>query len=129
MMTTFWSRTKPYLFFGLAWAVPGLGHFLQRRVSKGIIFFGGISALLFLGLLMGGQVGLLYDLQPYTIIRFIGGVGSGLFFAAVKLAGTGAGNPLSPAFDFGSTYLVCAGLINFLVAFNAFELAREGNHV
>jgi len=123
-MTTFWSRTKPYLFFGLAWAIPGLGHFLQKRVFKGIIFFCGILALLLLGLRMGGQVGLLYDLQPYTIIKFIGGLGSGLFFAAVKLAGTGAGNPLSPAFDFGSTYLVCAGLINLLAAFNAFRLIR-----
>ena len=128
-MTTFWSRTKPYVLFGLAWAVPGLGHFLQKRMFKGLIFLSGILALLVLGLLMGGQVGLLYDLQPYTIIRFIGGLGSGLFFAAIKLVGNGAGNPLSPAFDFGSTFLICAGLINFLVAFNAFELAREGSHV
>jgi hypothetical protein len=129
MMTTFWSRTKPYLFFGLAWALPGLGHFLQKRTVKGIVFFSGILALTLLGLWMGGQVGLLYDLQPYTIIKFVGGLGSGLFFAAVKLAGAGAGNPLSPAFDFGSTYLVCAGLINFLVAFNAFEIAQETSHV
>ncbi len=128
-MTTFWSSTKPYLFFGLAWAIPGLGHFLQRRVLKGIIFSSGILALFALGLLMGGQVGLLYDLQPYTIIKFFGGLGSGLLFAAIKWAGAGAGNPLSPAFDFGSTYLICAGLINILVAFNAFELAREGNDV
>jgi hypothetical protein len=128
-MKTFLLRTKPYLFFGLAWAVPGLGHFLQKRTVKGAVFFSGILALLLLGLMMGGQVGLLYDLQPYTIIRFIGGLGSGLFFAAIKLAGAGAGNPLSPAFDFGSTYLICAGLINFLVAFNAFELAREAGHV
>jgi len=72
---------------------------------------------------------MLYDLQPYTIIKLVGGLGSGLFFAVIKLAGAGAGNPLSPAFDFGSTYLVCAGLINFLVAFNAFEVARETSHV
>jgi hypothetical protein len=128
-MENFLSKLRPYLFFGLAWAVPGLGHFLQKRMFKGIIFCSGILALLVLGLLMGGQAGLLYDLQPYTIIKFIGGLGSGLFFAAIKLAGVGTGNPLSPAFDFGSTYLVCAGLINFLVAFNAFELAREAGHV
>jgi hypothetical protein len=128
-MKTFLLRTKPYLFFGLAWAFPGLGHFLQKRIFKGIIFCSGILALLVLGLWMGGQVGLLYDLQPYTIIRFIGGLGSGLFFAAIKLAGAGAGNPLSPAFDFGSTYLVCAGLINLLIAFNAFEVARESGRV
>jgi hypothetical protein len=128
-MENFLSKLRPYLFFGLAWAVPGLGHFLQKRMFKGIIFCSGILALLVLGLLMGGQAGLLYDLQPYTIIKFIGGLGSGLFFAAIKLAGVGTGNPLSPAFDFGSTYLVCAGLINFLVAFNAFELARKERHV
>jgi hypothetical protein len=128
-MKTFLLRLKPYLFFGLAWVIPGLGHVLQRKIRKGIIFFAGILALILLGLRMGGQAGLLYDFQPYTIIKFIGGLGSGLFFAVIKLAGAGAGNPLSPAFDFGSTYLVCAGLINFLVAFNAFELAREAGHV
>ena len=128
-MKTFMSRAKPYLFFGLAWAFPGLGHFLQKRMVKGIIFFSGILGLVLLGLRMGGQVGLLYDYQPYTIIKFIGGVGSGLFFAAIKLAGAGIGNPISPAFDFGTTYLVSAGLINFLVAFNAFEVARETDRV
>jgi hypothetical protein len=128
-MKTLMSRAKPYLFFGLAWAFPGLGHFLQKRMVKGIIFFSGILGLVLLGLRMGGQVGLFYDYQPYTIIKFIGGVGSGLFFAAIKLAGAGTGNPISPAFDFGTTYLVSAGLINFLVAFNAFEVARETDRV
>ncbi|MGB7297358.1 MAG: DUF6677 family protein [Candidatus Aminicenantales bacterium] len=128
-MSSFLSRAKPYLFFGLAWAFPGLGHFLQKRIFKGLLFCFGILALLLLGLQMGGQIGMLYDFQPYTIIKFIGGVGSGLFFAAVKLAGLGAGNPLSPAFDFGTTYLVSAGLINFLIAFNAFEVARAADRV
>jgi len=53
-MQTIISRAKPFLFFGLAWAFPGLGHFLQKRIIKGIIFFSGILALLALGLLMGG---------------------------------------------------------------------------
>jgi hypothetical protein len=128
-MHSFLSKTKPYLVFGLAWAFPGLGHFLQKRVFKGIVFFSGILALVLLGLRMGGQVGVLYDLQLYTILKFTGGLGNGLLLAAIKLAEAGAGNPLSPSFDFGSTYLVCAGLINFLVAFNAFEVARESAHV
>jgi hypothetical protein len=128
-MPSFLSKTKPYVVFALAWAFPGLGHFVQKRVFKGIVFLSGILALLLLGLRMGGQVGVLYDLQLLTILKFVGGLGNGLLLAAIKLAGAGVGNPLSPSFDFGTTYLVCAGLINFLIAFNAFEIAREAAHV
>jgi hypothetical protein len=123
------SRIRPFLFFGLAWAFPGLGHVLQKKIAKGTVFCLGVSALVVLGLVMGGQVGVLYDLQPYTILRFVGSLGNAAAFFAVKWSGLGAGRAAASTFDFGTTYLVCAGLMNFLIAFNAYEVAREDDHV
>ena len=37
----------------LAWLCPGLGHFYQGRVAKGVIFFCSITSLLAAGLWMG----------------------------------------------------------------------------
>jgi len=123
------SRTQAFVFFLCAWAVPGLGHFLQKQMKKGIIFFSGIVILLSLGLIMQGQIGLLYDSQPLTLIKFLGSIGNGIFLIIIKLAGFGAGNARSVTFDYGTAYLVASGFMNFLVAIHAYEQARGVKHV
>jgi hypothetical protein len=123
------SRTQAIIFFLCAWAIPGLGHFLQKKIKKGIIFLSGIVVLLSLGLVMQGQIGLLYDLQPLTLIKFLGSIGNGIFFIILKLAGFGAGNAKAVTFDYGTAYLVASGFMNFLVAINAYEQARGVKHV
>ncbi len=44
----------PWLAAFLAWLVPGLGHFYQRRWGKGGLFFTCILATFFYGLWLGG---------------------------------------------------------------------------
>ena len=123
------SRIQAFMFFLSAWAVPGLGHFLQKKIKKGIVFFSGIVILLSLGLIMKGQIGLLYDFQPLTLIKFLGSIGNGVLFIIIKLAGFGAGNARAVTFDYGTAYLVASGFMNFLVAINAYEQARGVKHV
>jgi len=118
------SHKKPCLFFFLAWIFPGLGHFLQKRILKGVVFLSGILSLLILGLIMKGQIGFLYDYQPLTIIRFLGSLGSGVLYFLLKLTGLGAGNIGAVSFDYGSAYLISAGLLNYLIAFNAYRIAK-----
>ena len=55
-------------------------------------------------------------------------LGAGAFYWAAKVAGLGAGNPAAVTFEIGTTYLVAAGLMNYLVAFHAYETARGIRH-
>lgn len=115
---------KPYAILFLAWLFPGMGHIAQKKYLKGVVFLTGILLLLILGLLMEGKF---YDTQqfhPLLILGFLGDLGSGLFFFIIKLLGLGNGNINAITFHYGTTYLVCAGLINYLVALNAFDIAK-----
>jgi len=123
------TRVKPFLFFLLSWTIPGLGHFLQKKKVKAGVFLIGIFSLLVLGLFMQGQIGFLYDMQPYTLVKFLGGLGIGLFYFIIRLAGLGTGNPAVVTFGFGSAYIVAAGLMNYLIAINAYEIAKKSNNV
>jgi hypothetical protein len=115
---------NPYVIFFLSWLVPGLGHLLQKKTVKAAVFFSGILALLVMGLLMKGKF---YDtsvMHPLLLLGFLGDLGNGLFYFAVKFLNLGAGDIRAVTFHYGTAYLASAGLLNFLVALNAFDLAK-----
>jgi hypothetical protein len=115
---------NPYLIFFLSWLVPGLGHLLQKKTIKGIVFFCGILSLLVMGLLMNGKF---YDtsvLHPLLLLGFLGDLGNGLFYIIISLAHLAVGDIKSVTFHYGTAYLASAGLLNYLVALNAFDLAK-----
>lgn len=63
-------------------------------------------------------------LHPLKLLGFLGDLGSGILFFLIKLSGLGQGDISRVTHGYGTTYLVTAGLINYLVAFNAFDIAR-----
>lgn len=115
---------KPYLMFFLAWFFPGLGHILQKKYLKGVVFFSGIVMLLVLGLLMEGKFYSTSQFHPLIILGFLGDLGNGLFYFIIKFIGLDKGNIQALSFHYGTVYLVSAGLINYLVALYAFDIAR-----
>ena len=118
------NNTKAYGIILVSWLVPGMGHLVQKKYLKGIVFLVGILLLLVFGLIMQGK---LYDtrqLHPLMLLGFLGDLGSGIFFFIIKLAGWGSGNIKAVTYHYGTTYMVSAGLINYLVALNAYDIAR-----
>lgn len=113
-----------YVIFFLAWLFPGMGHIVQKRYVKGIIFFTGIVLLLVFGVLMEGKLFDTKQMHPLLLLGFIGDLGNGLFFFIIQLLGFGAGRIEALTYHYGTTYMVSAGLINYLVALNAFDIAR-----
>lgn len=120
---------KPFLMFVLSWIVPGSGHFLLGKRTKGIVFFLGVLFLVVLGLFMKGGVTDLYDYKPLTLLGFLGSIGSGLFWFVVKVTGLGAGNITSYTYITGTTYIAVAGFLNLLIAVKAYGLAKGGKNV
>ena len=119
------SKWAPAL--ALGWLIPGGGHFLLKRTGRGLLLLVAVTGMFACGLLMQGAM-----FQPQsgdlltTVINtggFIGDIASGLlYFLSVSL---GYNQPDVPGHvhDYGTKFLVTAGLLNILAMTDAFEIA------
>ena len=111
----------------LAWLIPGGGHFLLKRPGRGGLLAASIAATFLLGLMMRGA---LFSPQTGDILTtviyvggFLGNVMSGiLYFLAVSL-GYNQVDVAGHVHDYGTKFLVAAGLLNILAMVDAFEIA------
>ncbi len=116
-------KSKSVFFLLLGWLVPGLGHVLQKRLWRGLIFFICISAMAAMGLIMGGRIYSFQTENPLTVLAFFSDIGNGLLYILSKLLSFGLGELKKNTFEFGTAYLAGAGLLNYLVALDAFDIA------
>ncbi|MCK4644621.1 MAG: hypothetical protein KAU46_00045 [Candidatus Aminicenantes bacterium] len=77
-----------------------------------------------LGLLMGGKIYSFQTENPLTILAFFSDLGYGLLYFFSKIFSFGSGNLERVTFEFGTAYIAGAGLLNYLVALDAFDIAR-----
>jgi len=106
----------------LGWAVPGLGHAIQKKFVRAAIFFVSIFAMIGLGLFMGGRVYPFQTDNPLTILAFFADLGNGLFYGLSRLLGWGPGELERATFEFGTAYIAGAGLLNLLIALDAYDI-------
>jgi hypothetical protein len=122
----------------LGWAVPGLGHAIQKKYLRAVLFFIAIFAMTGIGLAMGGKVYPMYlepphnvfqvflnlfkKENPLTILAFFADLGNGLFYALSRVLGWGGGQLERATFEFGTAYIAGAGLLNFLIALDAYDI-------
>ncbi|HVP89685.1 MAG TPA: DUF6677 family protein [Terriglobales bacterium] len=107
----------------LGWAVPGLGHAVQKKYVRAALFFVAILAMTGMGLAMGGRVYPFQTDNPLTILAFFADIGNGLFYVLARLFAWGPGQLERATFEFGTAYIAGAGLLNFLVALDAYDIA------
>lgn len=117
-------KTISVLYLLLGWLIPGLGHISLKRFWRGAIFFVCISAMTALGLVMGGKIYSFQTENPLTILAFFSDIGNGLIYILSKFIPFGLGELKKTAFEFGTAYIAGAGLLNYLVALDAFDIAR-----
>ena len=113
----------------LAWLVPGGGHFLLKRPGRGALLLASVAILFLLGLMMRGAM-----FQPQTgdvlttIIYcggFVGDLASGLFYLMAVWLGYAQPDMPGHVHDYGTKFLVTAGLLNILAMVDAYEIAAR----
>jgi hypothetical protein len=114
---------KGALTFILGWLVPGLGHVLQKKLLRGLVFFVSILAMTGMGLAMKGRIYPFQTENPLTILAFFADVGNGLVYLLSRVLPLGLGNMKEVTFEFGTAYLAGAGLLNYLIALDALDIA------
>ncbi len=116
-------KWKGVLCFALGWVVPGLGHAVQKRYVRAAVFFVSLLAMIGLGLVMGGRIYGFQTENPLTILAFFADLGEGLLYVLARIVPFGLGALERPTFEFGTAFIAGAGLLNFLVALDAWDIA------
>ena len=115
-----------------AWAVPGLGHFLQGRWLRGLLLGGAVWTMFLIGFALGGHLFTINsrDLGLAALVPalwMVGDLGSGILYVFCWLMSlVFVDTPEAAArvtFEYGNTFLVVAGLLNYLAMLDAFDLA------
>ncbi len=111
----------------IGWLIPGGGHFFLHRRGRGAILAGCVILTFAAGLMMRGAL-----FQPeigdmLTTIIYVGGfagnVASGILYLATVMLGYAQPDVAGHVHDYGTKFLVAAGLMNILAMVDAFEIA------
>jgi len=106
----------------LGWFIPGFGHLLAKKYWQALIFFFCITLMSVLGLMMGGKIYSLQAENPLTLLAFFSDLGYGSLYFSSKIFSFGSGVLKKMTFEFGTTYIAGSGLLNYLVALDAFDV-------
>jgi hypothetical protein len=105
------------------WFFPGLGHFIQRRWIRGLLLMLSVFIMFFVGLGMQGKVYSFNTGDLLDILGFVGDLGSGLLYFVARAMDWGIGNIHRAVADYGTKYIVVAGLLNIIAAVDAHHIA------
>ena len=105
------------------WLVPGLGHILQRRFIRGVLLMLAVFTMFFAGLGMQGKVYSFNTGDLLDILGFVGDLGAGLLYFIARWMDLGAGNIHRAVADYGTKYIVVAGLLNVIAAVDAYHIS------
>ena len=116
-------KAKAVINLILGWLIPGLGHALSKKYTRALIFFISITSMTLLGLALGGKIYAFQTENPLTILAFFSDLGIGALYFLSKIITIGLGDIKAVTFEFGTAYIAGAGLLNYLVALDAFDIA------
>ena len=106
-----------------AWVVPGLGHFLLGRKWRALILFVSIVTMFLMGIAMQGEFFTTSSGSYLQTLGYYGELCVGLAMPAARFFGYAGGNPLFVSADFGTAYLVAAGMLNTLSVLDTYDIA------
>lgn len=107
----------------LAWLVPGLGHLALGRRQKGVIFLVVIPAMFGIGLALSGRMFPFDFSQPLGALAAIAARGTGVPALLAGMLDLGRGVVTDATYEYGNTFVIVSGLLNMLVAIDAFDVA------
>jgi hypothetical protein len=102
----------------IGWLIPGAGHLIQKRWIRGLLIMGSIVIMFLLGLAMQGRVYRPNGGDILDILGFVGDVGAGGLYIVTRALDLGQGTA-----DYGTKYIIVAGLLNFICAADAYHIA------
>lgn len=107
----------------VGWLIPGAGHMIQKRWIRGVLLFISIASLFLLGLGMQGRIYKANGGDILDMLGFVGDVGAGAFYIITLAQDWGQGAIAFATADYGTKFMIVAGLLNFIAIADAYHIA------
>lgn len=105
-----------------AWLLPGAGHLWLGRRQKGLVFLVTLPLMFLTGLWLQGRIFPFELSEPLVGLAAIANLGIGLPWFLAQAFDAGRGVVTAATYEYGNTFMIVAGLLNFLVILDAFDI-------
>lgn len=107
----------------VGWLIPGAGHLIQKRWTRGLLLMASILFMFAFGLAMDGKI-----YKPNTgdlldMLGFIGDLGAGGLYILGRAMEWGSTAISYATGDYGTKFIVVAGLLNIMAVVDAYHIA------
>lgn len=117
------TGTISYLAPLVGWLIPGAGHLIQKRWIRGVLLMASILAMFVLGLAMQGRIYKANFGDILDMLGFVGDVGAGGLYMVARTMDLGQAAIAHATADYGSKFIIVAGLLNFISVADAYHIA------
>jgi hypothetical protein len=107
----------------IGWLIPGAGHLIQKRWIRGFLLMGSVVTMFVLGLLMQGRIYNPNGGDILDVLGFVGDVGAGALYIVTRALDIGNVVVAHATADYGTKYIIVAGLLNFISVADAYHIA------
>ena len=116
--------SRPALALFLGWLIPGAGHIFLGKYIRGGLLFLSVVAMFAIGLGLQGKIYTPNTGEILDILGFAGQLGLGVLYAVARVFNLGAASVYITTGDYGTKFIVVAGLLNLISAVDAHSLAN-----
>lgn len=107
----------------VSWLVPGAGHLMIGRRQKALIFFVALVAMFAIGLALKGRLAAFeFVPDPLVGLAALANLGMGIPYFIARFLDLGQGLVTAASYEYGNTFLIVSGLLNMLVAIDAYDV-------
>ena len=117
-------RGNRYLAALLAWLVPGLGHVYLGRWLRGLTFCALVASAALVGVTLDGKLWRPEAGRPLSYLATPGAMGLGAGYFVLRTGMGYRGDVTAAGHEYGSAFLLTAGLMNVLLVLDAWDLSR-----
>ena len=107
----------------IGWLIPGAGHLIQKKWTRGFLLMISVLTMFILGILMEGKVYSMNFDDILDVLGFVGDVGSGALYFAARTMHWGRGAINVATADYGTKFVIVSGLLNVISAVDAYHIA------
>ena len=107
----------------VGWLIPGAGHIIQRRWVRGVLLMICVIAMFALGIMMEGKVYGPNGGDLLDMLGFAGDLGGGCLYFITRAMDWGKGAIQLASADYGTKFIIVAGLLNIISAVDAHDIA------
>ena len=111
----------------VAWLIPGGGHMMMKRQGRAALIMVSVTLMFLFGLFMRGSMFTPQNGDLLTILincgGFVGDLASGILYLMATWLGYNQPDVAGHVYDYGTKFLVSAGLLNVLAMVDVYEIA------